>query len=703
MTFASETGGSSLTFSGLTSGGLSIFQPVVNPTNIVLNAVTSPANLVVQPFSVTANAVAGQNLTVTYQVDNESGNAVTSAWTDSVYLSTQPTLNANSVLLGRLQQTGVAANGQYTGTVTAPVPGLMQDNYYVIVLADSRGLVPEVNRTNTELASTNPVQITIPALTVGSPASGTIDNGQDVYYQINLSAGQDVAISAGLAALQGGELYVGYQTVPTTSTFEASSTSATQTTQQVVIPDTQAGTYYILLQGDTGSTGGKPFTVSAQTLPLQVTSVGPSQAGNSGTTTLTVQGAEFNAQTSVSLVPHGGGSAIAATQVTFQGSTTLFAQFDLSGKAAGVYDVVVTNGTQTATDPSAFTVTSNAAPGHISYNLSVPSISRPGRIAYLTLTYTNDGGSDALAPLFVVSVTSDNATIGLPGQTSFSGSSVQLLGIENTGPAGTLPPGYQGTLQIPYESTTLAQGAEINFGLQVLTGDSTPMNWSSLESSLQPSYIPNSAWPAVFANLTASFGSTTDSYLTVPRQRGHLPEPARRVHRRRPAPVRLRDQHGQRRPHERLDRLGHRRLVPRPRRDPARLRPPVQCLDLGPRHDGAIRPGLDRQLADQRQRRQPGERHDQRRRLLALLRQELRRQLHRRARRIRHPDARQRRVPVRPDRRHDHRLQPQRLARLRARHQRQPDHGRLQLQRRADQPDGLATARRSRSPTMPRA
>jgi len=516
VTYASETGGDSLSFTGVSSGAVSILQPVIGPINIVLSTVTSPANLVVQPFSVAANAVAGQNLTLSYQVDNKSGNAASGDWTDSVYLSTQPTLNSSSVLLGRVQHTGgVAANGQYSETLTAPVPGLAPDNYDVIVLADSLGLVPELNRTNTELASTNPVQVTIPALTIGSPASGTIDNGQDVFYQVNLSGGQDVEISAGLAALRGGELYVGYQTVPTTSTFEASSTSTTQTTQQIVIPDTQAGTYFILLQGDTGSTGGQPFTLSAQTLPLQVTSASPSQAGNSGTTTLTVQGAEFTAQTSVSLVPHGGGSAIAATQVTFQGSTTLFAQFNLSGQAAGVYDLVVKDGTQTATDPSAFTVTSNAAPGHILYNLSVPSISRPGRVAYLTLTYTNDGGSDAPAPLFVVSVTSGNATIGLPGQTSFSGSSVQMLGIENTGPAGTLPPGYQGTLQIPYESTTLEQGAEINFSLQVLTGVSTPMNWSSLESSLQPPYIPSAAWPAVFANLTASFGSTTASYLAA--------------------------------------------------------------------------------------------------------------------------------------------------------------------------------------------
>ena len=514
VTYASETGGNSLSFTGVNSGSLSIFQPVVGATSIVLNAAASPANLVVQPFTVPANAVAGQTLTVTYQVDNQSDNAVTGTWTDSVYLSTQTTLNSSSVLLGRVQQTGVAVNGQYSQTVTAPVPGMLPDDYYVIVLADSLGLVPELNRASTELASTSPVQVTLPTLALASPISGTIASGQSLYYQLTLSAGQDVAISANFAALQGGELYVGYQSIPSSGTNLVSSTSPTQTTQQVVIPDTQAGTYDILVQGDTGSGTGASFTLSAQTLPLQVTSVGPNQAGDSGTTTLTIQGAEFTGGTTVSLVPHAGGTAIAASQVTFQGSTTLFAQFNLAGAAPGSYDIIVASGGQRATDPSAFTITSSAAPGHISYNLSVPSISRPGRIAYLTLTYSNDGGSDALAPLFVVSVTSDNATIGLPGQTNFSGLSVQLLGIETSGPAGTLPPGYQGTFSIPYESTTLTQGASIQFSLQVLTGNSTAMNWSSLESSLQPSYIPNAAWPAVFANLTAELGSTTESYLT---------------------------------------------------------------------------------------------------------------------------------------------------------------------------------------------
>ena len=251
IAYASQTGGSSLSFAGVNSGALSVLEPHIGTTEITLSTVTAPANLVVQPFTVAANAVVGQGLAVTYQVDNESVNSASGTWTDSVYFSTQPTLNSSSVLLGRGQQTGVAANGQYSQTVTDPVPGLLPGNYYVVVLADSLGLVPELNRTSTELASSNPVQVTVPTLTPGSPVSGTIAAGQSLYYSLTVSAGEDVGISAGFGAPDGGELYVGYQSIPSSSSNLASSSSPTQSTQQVVIPDTKAGTYYVLVQGDT--------------------------------------------------------------------------------------------------------------------------------------------------------------------------------------------------------------------------------------------------------------------------------------------------------------------------------------------------------------------------------------------------------------------------------------------------------------------
>jgi hypothetical protein len=354
-TYASETGGSSLTFTGLSGGAFSFIQPVVNATAIDLTSTTGAADLSVEPFSVAANGTVGQDVTIAYHVQNLSSNAASGDWYDSFFLSTTTGLNSSSLLLGTVQHTGgLAADASYGGSLTAALPGVVPEQYYLIAEIDSEGLVPDVNRANNVAASSNPINVALTSATLGQTVPGTIDNGQDVYYQITVPAGQDLAIDASFAALQGGELYVGYQRVPTSSSYIASSTSATQLTQQVVIPDTQVGTYFILLQGDTGSTGGKPFTLSTKSLPLQVTGVSPASAGNSGTTTLTIQGAEFTSGTSVKLVPHGGGTSIAASAVTFQGSTTLFAQFTLAGAAAGNYDVMVSDGAQKATEPSAF-------------------------------------------------------------------------------------------------------------------------------------------------------------------------------------------------------------------------------------------------------------------------------------------------------------------------------------------------------------
>ncbi len=93
----------------------------------------------------------------------------------------------------------------------------------MIVVTDSRDVVPQFSRAASELASSNTVQITVPALATGSPISDAIASDQDLYYQINLAAGQTVEISVGYAAFRGGEFYVAYQTIPTTSSLFASS------------------------------------------------------------------------------------------------------------------------------------------------------------------------------------------------------------------------------------------------------------------------------------------------------------------------------------------------------------------------------------------------------------------------------------------------------------------------------------------------
>ncbi len=367
----------------------------------------------------------------------------------------------------------------------------------MIAEIDSKGLVPDVNRANNVAASTSPINVALPDAPLGQTVSGTIADGQDIYYQVTVPAGDDLAINASYASLQGGELYVGYQTVPTSSTYLASSVSPTQTTQQVVIPDTQAGTYYVLLQGDTGSTGGQPFTLTTASLPLQVTGVSPAQAGNSGTTTLTIQGAEFTAGATVSLVPHGGGSSIVASAVTFQGSTTLFAQFDLAGATAGSYDVVVTDNAQKATEPVGVHGDEQRQPGphRLQPERAVDLAPRPHRLpdAHVQQRWRVECAGAALRRLGHERECHDRAA----GRRRASRARAFRFSASRTRdrPARCRR-AIKGTILIPYESTTLAHGASINFRLQVMTGDNTPMDWSSLESSLQPSYMSAAAWSA---------------------------------------------------------------------------------------------------------------------------------------------------------------------------------------------------------------
>ena len=129
-----------------------------------------------------------------------------------------------------------------------------------------------------------------------------------------------------------------------------------------------------------------------------------------------------------------------------------------------------------------------------------------GRDGTVTVTYTNTGDTDALAPL--IDLTATNAEISLPDEGQFTGSTVQFLGISSTGPAGILRPGESQQMQIPFQAA--ASGGEASVEVQV-ADDSQPMDWADQEAALRESTIPLAAW-TLYANLVQNLGSTVASY-----------------------------------------------------------------------------------------------------------------------------------------------------------------------------------------------
>jgi RHS repeat-associated protein len=514
-TFATQTGGDNISFTGVQEGRFAFFQPQVNSTSIVLSTVTSAADLAAQPFSSPNAGTADQTVSFPYGVGNLSATAAASAsgdWYDSFYLSTQQKLSASALLIKRVKHAGaVPGAGEYSATVDAPLPGVSAGSYWVIEVADSEGLVPDVNRANNTAVSTSPILVSVPSIAPNATVNGTIASGEQALFRVSLPAGQNVVVTLKSPVAGAAALYESYQHAPSLGNYDEAAFQPTQTQQTLSLDDTQLGVFYLLVQGSNLAGAATTFSLSVQELQFAIASVTPNHGSNAGSATLTVNGSQFTPNTAVNLVASDG-TDTKASQVLFKDNTTLFATFALAGLAPGTYSVQVADGGQTFTDAGAFTV-SGAAPGQVTFNLSCSAYTHDTNPGTIVINYMNTGGTDVPAPLMILS--SDNASFELPGSTTYIPDSVELLGINQNGPAGTLPPDYHGSITLSFLPVNAGPHVVSHFTLSTIPSASTPFDWSTVKSDLQPPTVPNDAWAAIYQNFTAAVGNTLGQYQQV--------------------------------------------------------------------------------------------------------------------------------------------------------------------------------------------
>jgi RHS repeat-associated protein len=487
--------------------------------------VVSSADLAVGSIdSITpATATVGQSVTVDYTVTDVSGSTGIASWTDSVFLSPGQTLGASSTLIARATHQGAltAAGQAYQGTLTAVVPGVLPGDYYVIVEADSGDAVSDPTRANNVLASTTTLLAQLPALALAAvgatptAVTGTVAAGQQLYYELTLPGGGDAQVTLATGTAGGAELLELYRSLPTAGTFANESDDAAQTTQQVALANVQAGNYYLLVVGTGAST---TFSLTAQALGFQVTGISPTGVlntdplGTSASATLTIHGSLFTPASTVALVD--GSAAVPATRSMYQSASTLFATFDYGTLASGTYPVQVTTGGQTATYDG-FTVTRQSiafggsgpaavpAVNPLRVTVSAPSAVRANTVATVEVRYANTGSTDLPAPILALS--GDGATFAPVGSTTFSAEAV-FLADNPGGPAGTLPPGFSGTLTFQF---TESKSASIGAGV---LDSATPIPLATVTGApALADAIPSVAMAIVTANLAAYFGTAVPS------------------------------------------------------------------------------------------------------------------------------------------------------------------------------------------------
>src|SRR5262249_29020066 len=148
--------------------------------------------------------------------------------------------------------------------------------------------------------------VTTQALTLGASVSGTIANGQDLYYQVVVRPGQDVQLGASFSAARQAALFASRFTMPTPSAFNETDTDVNSLQPSLTLPGSQGGTYYILVQGAQGAGTGQSFTLEALAASLHVQSFTSGPATTPGLTSLNLNGAGFTPQTTVRLADASG-------------------------------------------------------------------------------------------------------------------------------------------------------------------------------------------------------------------------------------------------------------------------------------------------------------------------------------------------------------------------------------------------------------
>ena len=330
-----------------------------------------PVDLVAGQVTIPVNAVPGQNMTVSYKVQNQGSNTATGSWVDSLFISADTNWDISDKLFASVTHNGdVPPGGGYTNVVTAPLPGVLPGDYHVIIRSDILNHLTEADKSNNIAASLNSAAVDVQRLTLGTPTGNTLGSGQSAFYKVDVTNGQTIRVQFfSTAPFSDNELFLKFGQMPDSGNFDAAANAPFTANPEFYFTATNTGTYYLLLKCNYAAVP-TPYTVMAQVLPFTVTEIQPSLAGDAGATTFLVRGGLFDGLTQFQLSYDDtnsttGTNTVSARNVVVQDSSTAYVTFDFPGVSDGSWNIQAISGATnviTATLSNAVMVIPDAGP-----------------------------------------------------------------------------------------------------------------------------------------------------------------------------------------------------------------------------------------------------------------------------------------------------------------------------------------------------
>lgn len=420
-----------------------------------------PCDLIVIGVEHPEDAESGEDLTVSWQVNNIGTHAASGFVRDAVYLSDDNEWSSDDVMLGYMESNvNIPSYESMPRELTAKVQGVPEGNYHVFVKTNIQYALNETTYENNAAVSMTEIKVDYPILDIGGSIACTLEPEQSVYYRIVVGPeceGQTLScrlITSSLLCMN--KLYMAYESVPTLAAFDFGAATPMQQELEILIPVLKQGSYYVLATGDNSEHQTQDITLAASIVNFEILHVDADHGSNTGSITTQIIGAKFDSIMDFRLVQDN--EYLPAEKVFFTNSTESYATFNLTDMPAGNYGMEAELPGGIITVKDGVFVIEEGLPAELSVNILAPSSVRTSQVFTCTIEYGNYGSTDLNVSGFVVvsnypiAFTSDDLALN---QTELT-----FMTAEGHGNPDVLRPGYFNTKTV-FVNANVAGNAQI--------------------------------------------------------------------------------------------------------------------------------------------------------------------------------------------------------------------------------------------------
>lgn len=428
----------------------------------------SPADLVITKVDVPSRIIAGEPVTITYDIANQGEYVAKGRLRDVLYMSSDNKWDENDTMIG-------VANGNVniepytvmTRTVTGCVTNIPEGNYYIIVRTNSAHIIAEKEFDNNQNVAQSACMVTFQSINLGSEVTVNTSGLYKLSIHSGLS-GKTVGLYLSTPVNSSAGLYTAFNQVPSTARNDRSASEVETVEQELLIPDIREGDYYILAQdnaavsrslnefviGEEYGSTASIMTLSAREVNFGATSLSITEGGNKGWISTEVHGALLDSIMDFRLTRDG--TMIPAESITFYDQTSSKATFNLNDAETGSYDVVseLPNGTL-ATLPDGFKVVPGTNVG-LGVKLDAPTQTRIDGYGPVAVTYVNSGNTDIVIRELLLTITGGQLSTTIEGFKKNPQTELHIrpdVKMDNRGFV-VIPPGKQETMNFYFRQTS---------------------------------------------------------------------------------------------------------------------------------------------------------------------------------------------------------------------------------------------------------